>query len=192
MITTLIVNYNNKQFLQQCIDNTVKHGHPIILVDDGSTDGSQDICKLYNSKNNIRVILNKNSIGYHNVKNVALQICQTPLLCTFETQAIAYDNLWSEVIKEFGDYREISCVYSDFDFIDIKTHNIQRVFQPSYNIHAISQGMSIPHIATYKTDYIKSIGGFKENDIQTSLELLNISIFSHIPESLYLQRGTSE
>lgn len=49
-LSVLINNYNYGRFLRECIDSVLAQNHPdfeIIVVDDGSTDGSQDIIRSY-------------------------------------------------------------------------------------------------------------------------------------------------
>lgn len=56
--------YNSSQYLKECIESVLSQtekDYEIILVDDGSTDGSSDICDEYAKNNtNIRVIHKKN------------------------------------------------------------------------------------------------------------------------------------
>jgi glycosyltransferase involved in cell wall biosynthesis len=60
MISVVVTIYNKEQYLKKCIDSLVNQtlrGLELILVDDGSTDGSGKICDEYAKKyKNIRVI----------------------------------------------------------------------------------------------------------------------------------------
>lgn len=49
-LSVIVPIYNSKKYLNQCIDSIIKQHYSnmeIILVDDGSTDGSGEICDLY-------------------------------------------------------------------------------------------------------------------------------------------------
>lgn len=56
--------YNSQKYLRKCLDSVVSQiyrNYEIILVDDGSTDRSSDICDTYAKKNdNVKVIHKKN------------------------------------------------------------------------------------------------------------------------------------
>lgn len=58
--------FNVKNFINQCIDSLIGQDYShleIILVDDGSTDGSSDVCDEYKKKYNNIVVVHKNNGG---------------------------------------------------------------------------------------------------------------------------------
>lgn len=63
----LVPVYNVKDYLKKCVDSILNQNYPvgsyeIILVDDGSTDGSEEICDEYSDKySNIKVIHQDNN-----------------------------------------------------------------------------------------------------------------------------------
>ena len=57
-ISIIINNYNYSEFLRTCIDSVISQTYPgieIIVVDDGSTDGSRDILREYSDR--VRLVL---------------------------------------------------------------------------------------------------------------------------------------
>ena len=59
-VSVIIPVYNSEQYLRRCLDSVLNQSvqdYEIILIDDGSTDGSLDICNEYAERNrNIKVI----------------------------------------------------------------------------------------------------------------------------------------
>ena len=76
MISVIVPVYNMEKYLARCIESllcqTMKD-FEILLIDDGSTDGSASICKEYAAQDNrIRYIKKKNG-GLSDARNVALE-----------------------------------------------------------------------------------------------------------------------
>lgn len=78
-ISVIVPVYNTKKYLRRCIDSLLIQTLPeieIILVNDGSTDGSGEICDAYAKANaNIRVIHKENQ-GLSAARNDGIEIAQ--------------------------------------------------------------------------------------------------------------------
>lgn len=76
-ISVIIPVYNVESVLERCIESLIHQvcsvSYEIILVDDGSTDGSESICDKYITRENIKVIHKKNS-GVSDARNVGMSI----------------------------------------------------------------------------------------------------------------------
>ncbi len=77
LITIIIPVYNVKDFLEQCVNSILSQSYKnleVILVDDGSTDGSEILCdNLKNQDTRIKVI-HKTNGGLSDARNAALDI----------------------------------------------------------------------------------------------------------------------
>lgn len=78
-VSVIIPVYNTEKYLSSCIDSVLQQTYvslEIILVDDGSTDSSANICDVYTQKHdNIKVIHIQNS-GPATAKNEGLKLAQ--------------------------------------------------------------------------------------------------------------------
>ncbi|MDG6991189.1 MAG: glycosyltransferase family 2 protein, partial [Nitrososphaerota archaeon] len=53
VVSVVIPAYNRERFIGSCIDSALKqdfHSFEVIVVDDGSTDGTADVCRSYGGK----------------------------------------------------------------------------------------------------------------------------------------------
>ncbi|MCQ2289280.1 MAG: glycosyltransferase [Muribaculaceae bacterium] len=77
LITIIVPVYNVAVYLDRCVESIIHqtyHNLEIILVDDGSTDGSADLCDLWAERDErIRVIHQENG-GLSMARNAALDI----------------------------------------------------------------------------------------------------------------------
>ena len=62
-ISVIVLVYNIEQYLSKCLDSIINQTYrnlEIIIIDDGSTDSSKDICDIYKKKDQrIKVIHQK-------------------------------------------------------------------------------------------------------------------------------------
>lgn len=76
-VTVIIVNWNGGRFLHRCLaalqEQTITP-HEIILVDNASTDGSQDIAKDFPS---VRILSQKENLGFARGNNVGVMSADT-------------------------------------------------------------------------------------------------------------------
>ena len=79
LISVIIPVYNVKPYLTEAIESVIGQTYPfveIILVDDGSTDGSGEMCDRFAEMNNqIKVIHQKNR-GLSAARNAGLDLCR--------------------------------------------------------------------------------------------------------------------
>ncbi len=76
LVSVIIPVYNTKNYLSKCIDSVLNQSYQnieVLLVDDGSTDGSADICDRY-KKDDARVqVWHREHAGVSSSRNFALQ-----------------------------------------------------------------------------------------------------------------------
>lgn len=76
-ISVIIPVYNNKEYLKQCLtsarDQTYRNLE-IICVDDGSTDGAQDIVDEYASCDDRFIVIHQDNQGESHARNVGLDM----------------------------------------------------------------------------------------------------------------------
>ena len=82
-ISIIVPVYNSEQYLSRCIDSVINQTYSdweLILVNDGSTDKSSEICSRYSANHqNIR-LLNINRGGVSKARNVGLEAAKSPFV----------------------------------------------------------------------------------------------------------------
>lgn len=74
-ISIIVPVYNVEVYIEKCIDSLINQTYKnieIILVDDGSTDKSYDICKKYSETDNRIKLIHKNNGGLSDARNVGI------------------------------------------------------------------------------------------------------------------------
>ena len=77
IFSIIVPVYNTKPYLRKCIDSILDQSYKdfeLILVDDGSTDGSSDICDEYSSSDNRVTVIHKTNEGAASARKTGLQV----------------------------------------------------------------------------------------------------------------------
>ncbi|MDI6839397.1 MAG: glycosyltransferase family 2 protein [bacterium] len=76
LVSVIVPVYNSEKYFRRCIESIINQSYKnieIILINDGSTDNSDEICDAYAlSDNRIRVIHTKNN-GPATARNIGIE-----------------------------------------------------------------------------------------------------------------------
>jgi len=79
LISIIIPVYNGKKYLAQCIDSIVGQTYgnwELLLIDDGSTDGAEDMCDEYAANNDRISVLHKVNGGQASARNEGIALAK--------------------------------------------------------------------------------------------------------------------
>lgn len=76
-VTVIIPVYNQIKYLERCIESVFRQTYKdleIILVDDGSNDGSEIVCEKYKEKDERIIVIHKENGGLSSARNLGIDI----------------------------------------------------------------------------------------------------------------------
>lgn len=79
LISIVVPVYNVKQFLTKCLNSIISQTYSnleIIVVDDGSTDGSATICDDYAKKDKRISVIHKENGGLASARNAGIDVAK--------------------------------------------------------------------------------------------------------------------
>lgn len=79
LISVIVPVYNVKQYLQRCVDSILEQSYQtfeLILVDDGSTDGSSELCDECATKDPRVKVIHKENAGVSAARNDGMDLAQ--------------------------------------------------------------------------------------------------------------------
>lgn len=136
-ISIIVPIYNIANYLERMLDSLLCQTYSnleIILIDDGSTDGSEIICDSYKNKDKrIKVVHQKNS-GVSIARNVGLKLATGDYIGFVDSDDIIDENMYKKLYNNMTNYNcEISvcnfCSFSDkplFEYSEnIKIYNCE-------------------------------------------------------------------
>ena len=79
LISVIIPVYNSGKYLNKCLDSIINQTHKeldIILIDDGSTDGSGEVCDEYAQKDDRITVIHQQNRGVSSARNAGIKIAK--------------------------------------------------------------------------------------------------------------------
>lgn len=133
--SVIIPVYNVENYLKQCIDSVLSQNYDnyeIVLINDGSTDHSFDICEYYKANDNRIVLLNQNNKGAAAARNNGIKHATGDYLLFLDS-----DDYWlvNNVFRII--YDRINKFNSDviiFNYKKIFNNNSSIYFSSSYDM----------------------------------------------------------
>ena len=109
LISIIIPVYNVVEFLEKCVESAINQTYSnleIILVDDGSTDGSAILCdELATRDNRIKVIHKKNG-GLSSARNVGLDSSTGEFIGFLDSDDFIEPDMYEMMYRELADNQE--------------------------------------------------------------------------------------
>ncbi len=109
-LSVVIPIYNAEKFIEKCVESIIKQTYidwELLLINDGSTDKSLDICQRYAEQDLRIVCINKQNGGVSSARNVGIEVAKGK----FITFVDADD--WLEA----DHFTHIMCVSEDMDLV---------------------------------------------------------------------------
>ena len=142
-VSIIVPIYNICKYLERCINSLLNQTYKnleIILIDDGSTDESYDICKKYEKKDSRILLIKKKNQGVSSARNTGLRKAKGEF-CTFVD---ADDFIGRDFIKTLVSYQ----IKNNYDIvisnaIDCYENNSQKIYNPSFEAIELDKKNSI-------------------------------------------------
>lgn len=132
LISVIIPVYNSEKFLEKCVNSVLNQSHKeldIILVDDGSSDKSGEICDQF-AQNDTRVrVIHKKNRGVSVARNSGLEIAAGDY-CTFvDSDDYIEPEMYQsmvDIVKQYNcDVVMCDCIKEFRDKTEVYTHDIR-------------------------------------------------------------------
>ena len=128
-----IPSFNRANFLKETIQSALNRSSEkseIIIIDDGSTDNTEDICKSFSSEK-LRYIC-KDHTGAPETRNRAIQEAEGTYILWLDSDDLLKPNTINDYIQAITNFPDVDVFYGDLEIIDAQG-NFKRALQyPDY------------------------------------------------------------
>ena len=140
-VSIIVPVYNKKKYLNCVLENIQKqefNDFECILVDDGSTDGSQDICDVFSKKDSRFITIHMSNSGVSNARNTGLKRARGSYITFID----ADDSIDFNYLKKLAD--DIENTGADFVITGMKkywedTNKVEYLKTPINGLYAFKE-----------------------------------------------------
>lgn len=118
LISIIVPIYNAEEFLGECIESILNQSYiniEIILVNDGSTDSSLNICNKYKEMDNRIKIISKSNSGVSDTRNIGISNALGKYICFTDADDMLKNDfvkvLYTEMVNN-----EVDIVFCNFEY----------------------------------------------------------------------------
>src|SRR5699024_3815218 len=113
-VTVIVPVYNVEDYLEKCIDSLLNQTYKnleIILVNDGSTDDSANICDRYSHQDERVKVFHRNNGGLSDARNAGLKNVTGDYITFIDSDDYAETILIEEALKAIKKYNSEVVIY---------------------------------------------------------------------------------
>ena len=176
-VSVIVPVYNDEQYLADCVDSILRQSYQdieLILVDDGSTDDSPQICENYRERDARVRVLHKVNGGVGSSRNAGLAMATGDYILFVDNDDWLVDDHIEQLyrhltendadiaVANYTEFRMADQAYriwiNDGDYYE-KNYSIQEWFQQQYrsDYYNMSQVFTVPWGKLYKRSLFKHI-----------------------------------
>ena len=117
MISVIVPVYNVAAYLGECIDSILAQTYrelEIILVDDGSTDGSGEICDEYAARDDRVRVIHQENRGVSAARNNGFEAAHGAFIGFVDADDWIDPNMYKALVEAIGDADLVCCGYMEY------------------------------------------------------------------------------
>lgn len=113
-ISVIVPVYNVKPYLETCINSILNQSYTnlqLILIDDGSTDGSSEICDEFSEIDSRIVVIHQENAGLSAARNAGIEIADGDYISFVDSDDYVHAQMYEYLLSAFKNNTdvEISC-----------------------------------------------------------------------------------
>ena len=136
MISVIVPVYNVEEYLEECLESIKRQTYTdieVILVNDGSTDGSKEICERYCEKDSRFKLVNQENQGLSGARNRGMLEFKGEFISFVDSDDVLKEDMLEQLMKQMTseDIDIVECWYTnEKQELELSTpKNVKTIFQ---------------------------------------------------------------
>lgn len=143
LFSIIIPCYNQAAYLSECLDSLLEQSYEnweAIIVNDGSTDNTNEIATLYCRKDDKIKLFQKQNGGLSSARNYGIQHAQGERIIFLDADDVFYSNCLSEVVKKLSKMNDDTLIQYGYSYFK------ENIKKPFHTVSPVVQHTLIPAI----------------------------------------------
>jgi glycosyltransferase involved in cell wall biosynthesis len=144
LVSIVVPSYNHARYLREAIDSILAQDYPrveLIVIDDGSTDGSPDILREYGERFHWELQPNQGQVA---TLNRGWLMSTGDILAYLSADDALLPGAVSAAVRALHDNPDAVLAYCDFNLIDPNSAVVRRVRAPDFDYREMLTHMTCP------------------------------------------------
>jgi glycosyltransferase involved in cell wall biosynthesis len=197
-VTVILAVYNGMPYLPEAVDSILGQtfqDFTLLIIDDGSTDGTEDyLSRLDNPR--VRVVHQANN-GQGVARNVGLGICESEFVAIMDADDVSLPTRLEAQLRFFRDHEEIGMVGTQYEYLGNSGHSGFSPPMPcdheSIMANLLRGRLGLQNATLMcRTSILRQVGGYriggKGEDWDMFLRMGEATRLANLKEMLFLYR----
>ena len=170
LVTIYLVNHNYGRFLEKSIDSVLSQDFldfELIIIDDGSTDHSNQILNNYEQIDKVNVVRQKNK-GLSVTNNIALKMSSSRYIMRLDADDYLLPNALRVLTSRLEADPDLVLVFPDYYEVDEYGEILHRVKRNDFEKDVTLYDIPAHGACTmFRRDILREVGGYDEKFVES-------------------------
>lgn len=164
LITVYIVNHNYGSFIREAVNSVFEQtcqDFELIIIDDGSTDGSREIIEAYAGRDNVTPVFQHNK-GLNISNNIALRMARGRYIIRLDADDYFDSHALQILSAQLDRDDELGLVFPDYYEVDEGGRILELVRRHNFDEVTVLDQPAHGACTMIRTEFLRELGGYDE------------------------------
>ncbi|WP_418502600.1 glycosyltransferase family 2 protein, partial [Flagellimonas sp.] len=164
-VTVYLVNHNYEKYVRQAIDSVLNQSFQdfeLIIIDNGSTDGSGRIIEEYTSVDKVLTVFQEN-IGLNRTNNVAIEMATGRYIMRLDADDYLHPNALEILSGSLDRWTEAGLVFPNYFLVDDKSNMLDIIQRHDFNEVTLLDQPAHGACTMIRRECLEALNGYDES-----------------------------
>jgi glycosyltransferase involved in cell wall biosynthesis len=201
LVSVIIPSYNSARYLEEAVASVFSQTYPTlecIVVDDGSTDNTQEVLRQLASRYPCLKAATKTNGGPSSARNLGLRLCSGDFVSFLDADDVLLPEKIERQCKYLNDHADVDFVYGDYLIVTERLQPVARFSaEMPRKLHPLDalcyRNWFNPLVPLLRRSVVERVGEFDEElaaaeDWDYWIRCARVARMSHLPRAVALYR----